>query len=204
MRILLLSRNRVVQELVRLGLREIEGARLDILDRTEPPASDRYDLILEEDRFAEKYEKIGIDHLLAGRRILLGDPSLVPEGHLPFDAIIPKPFLPADIPKALLDEPSEKRAPAGESIRDFLEEEGLGLEEEGTEILDEGEIRRIRRLLEGEIEEPSSEMTLSPSEQTIDAESFLELVERLRSKKLKKLLQGATVRITIEFPEEER
>ena len=202
MRILLLSRNRVVQELVRLGLRQIEGAELEILDRSEPPASDRYDLILEEDRFVEEIREIGIDHLLAGRRILLGDSSAVPD-RSGFDAVISKPFLPADIQKALRGEPAGEARPERESIRDFLEEERLRFDEE-TEILDEEEIRRIRRLLEGEIEEPSSEMAFSPSEQTIDAETFLELIEQLRGKKLKKLLRGATIRISIEFPEEER
>ncbi len=202
MRILLLSRNRVVQELVRLGLRPIKGVELEILDRPEPPASDRYDLILEEDRFVEEIREIGIDHLLAGRRILLGDPSGLPD-RSGFDAVISKPFLPADIQKVLQSEPDDKTGHERESIRDFLEEERLRFDEE-TEILDEEEIRRIRRLLEGEIEEPSSEMTFNPSEQTLDVETFLELIERFRSKKLKKLLRGATIRISIEFPEEER
>ena len=164
MRILLLSRNRVVQELVRLGLHPIKGVELEILDRPEPPASDRYDLILEEDRFVEEIREIGI---------------------------------------VLQSEPDDKTCHERESIRDFLEEERLRFDEE-TEILDEEEIRRIRRLLEGEIEEPSSEMTFNPSEQTLDVETFLELIERFRSKKLKKLLRGATIRISIEFPEEER
>jgi hypothetical protein len=203
MRILLLSRNRVVQELVRLGLRQIEGARLEVLDRPEAPASDRYDLILEEDRFLEGAGEIGIDHLLAGRRILLGDPSLLPE-RSSFDAVIPKPFLPADIRKAILEEPAEEKRPEQGSIRDFLEEEGLDPAGESTEILDEEEIRRIRRLLEGEIEEPVAQMRREPAEQTIDAETFLELVERFRSKKLRKLLRGATIRLSIEFPEEEQ
>ncbi len=203
MRILLLSRNRVVQELVRLGLRQIEGARLEVLDRPEALTSDHYDLIFEEDRFLEGLGEIGIDHLLAGRRILLGDPSLLSDPQR-FDAVIPKPFLPADIQKALLQDPSEEGAVGQESIRDFLEEEGLSPDGEGTEILDEEEIRRIRRLLEGEIEESASEMGRESAEQTIDVETFLEMLERFRSKKLKKILRGARIRLTIEFPEEER
>ncbi|WP_292658219.1 hypothetical protein [Nitratifractor sp.] len=201
MRILLLSRNRVVQELVRLGLREIDGAELEIVNGAQGPASDHYDVILEEDRFLEGFGEIGIDHLLAGRRLLLGDPSLLPEESR-FDAVIPKPFLPADIQKALRLKPIEENRPERENIRDFLEEEGV-TPEESTEILDEEEIFRIRRLLEGEIDEPVAQMQSEAAEQTIDAETFLELVERFRSKKLKKLLRGATIRLTIEFPEEE-
>ena len=202
MRILLLSRNRVVQELVKLGVREIEGAYLEIVDRLEAPDAGRYDLILEEDRFVNGAEEIGIDYLLAGRRILLGDPSGVSERSR-FDAVIPKPFLPSDIQKVLRQEAGEEFSPERGSIREFLEEEGVSMDEEETEILDEAEIRRIRRLLEGEIEESAARMEIEPSEQRIDAETFLELIERFRGKKLRKILRGATIRISIEFPEEE-
>lgn len=204
MRILLLSRNRVVQELVKLGVRETGGAELEIVDGTAVPLSDHYDLILIEDRFAKGLGEIGIEHLLAERRILLGDPSfLAEEGH--FDAIIPKPFLPADIRQTLLREkPAEESVPRRTSIREFLEDEGVGSERGETEILDEEEIRRIRRLLEGEIEESVARTEIEASEQRIDAETFLELIERFRGKKLRKILRGATIRISIEFPEEER
>jgi hypothetical protein len=191
-----------------LGLREIDEIELEILDRGEPPAYDRYDVIVEEDHFAgSSQSEEGMEHLLASRRILLGDSSQV-SSPVNYDEILSKPFLPEEIRSAVLGEIAEQEPlPSEESLEHFLEE-GEG-ERGGTKILDEGEIQRIRRLLEGEMEEEMEKSpAASPKEAlhraSYDVDEFVELLERCKIKKLKRLLRGSRIHITIEFPEEER
>ncbi|ADV45449.1 hypothetical protein [Nitratifractor salsuginis] len=202
MRVLLLSRNRVVQELVKLGLRGLDAVELEIPEPRSLPRYDRYDLVFEEDHYAEELRALGLEHLLASRRILLGE-MVEPAEKEFYDRIIPKPFLPEDIREAVLHTEEEAEA--------FDEEVPLnsfaGIEEETeTEVLDREEILRIRRLLEGEMESEAS----SEPEETVgrrdsyDFEEFLDLLERCKVKKLRQLLQGSRIHLTIEFPEEER
>jgi hypothetical protein len=201
MRILLLSRNRVVQELVKLGIKGREEIRLEIADSLSEVRGDHFDLLLADDQLAERVHGEELEHLIAGRRILLGKAGgSVAEG---YDAVLGKPFLPGDIER-LLGQRIDLELEEEEDLREFLEGELAS----GTEVLDAEEIQRIRQLLdEGTAETPEQEEEREPrkrpgEERSYDVESLLEMLERVKPKQLRKLLRGATVHIRIEFPEE--
>jgi hypothetical protein len=203
MRVLLLSRNRVVQELVKLGIKGKKELRLEIADSLSEVRGDRFDLLLADDQLAEKAHVEELEHLIVGRRVLLGNAEGdIAEG---YDAVLSKPFLPRDIEKLLGEGIDFDVENEEEDLREFLEEELVP----GTEVLDEEEIRRIRRLLdEGTVETPEKEAagedeTPSSEARSYDLESLLEMLERVKPKQLRKLLRGATVHIRIEFPEKE-
>ena len=200
MRVLLLSQNRVVRELVKLGVKEVPGAELEIADGADLTAADRYDLILVDDRIL-KGKEVGLEHLLAARRVLLGEET----GSETFDTIIAKPFLPEDIRRLLERKVLEPEEQKREGLHGFFEEETA------PEVLDEEELRRIRQLLDGEAEiKPEEESLPAPLKNeswedpggVYSFEAFLELLQRQKIKRLKKLLGGATVEIKIHFPKE--
>ncbi len=201
--ILLLSQNRVVQELVKIALKAYKDTNLEIIDRAKTPKLDRYDVILEEDHFFKEIQDLGLEHLLVQRYILLGDPKLTPED-TPYDIVIPKPFLPEDIKRVLTKE-AKKETPKEESIQDFLEDEGIGFQNE-TQMLDEEDLKYIRSLLDGELmEESSIEVPIETkkiNKMNIDTDNFFELLKHFQDKRCKKLLQGATINISIEFPKD--
>jgi hypothetical protein len=203
MRILLLSRNRVVQELVKLGIGDAEGAELEIAGGASELRGDRYDLLLLDDRlFRESGSEIR-EHLIAGYKVILGDPGDRSLSEL-FDGIVPKPFLPGDVRKVMEEAFTSERPERAEDegLAAFVEEEA-GV----TEVLDEEEIRRIRRLLNDEPEATEEGREDSDGAALLSGESYrfeelMALLEESKVKKLKKLLRGARIHISIEFPEE--
>ncbi len=199
MRVLLLSRNRVVQELVRMGSRGVPELELEVLGELSGLKHDRYELLLVDERFAGAKE---LEHLLVRRRVLLGDPERA-EAEA-YDTVLSKPFLPRDIRRLLEEEPEEEEEPWEELSLSDPGETGDG---ELTEVLDEEEIRRIRALLDGEeIDETPGSIPESVSAEreskTLSADELFELLERLKVKKLRKLLRGATIHLSIQFPED--
>jgi hypothetical protein len=198
MRVLLLSRNRVVQELVRMGSRELPGLELEVLGELSGLKHDRYELLLVDERFEGEGE---LEHLLVQRRVLLGDPERAEaEG---YDTVLPKPFLPRDIRRLLeVEAPEEERWEAEERLA-FADLE----REAETEVLDGEEIRRIRALLDSE---ESDETEMEKSERSpggeevrsLSVDELFELLEGMRPKKLRKLLRGATIHLSIHFPED--
>jgi hypothetical protein len=202
MRVLLLSRNRVVQELVKLGSGGVDGIELEIASLPSEVLRDRYDLLLLDGRYLREEGPKIWEHLMVGQTVLLGDPR---EQELAehFDTVLTKPFLPGDI-RTILEEHSVAEAEADEerdTLSEFLEET-LEREEAESEVLDAEELRRIRRLLnEEEPETDISEVSTSGSA-GLDIDEFLELLEGTKMKKLRKLLRGARIHVTIEFPEE--
>jgi hypothetical protein len=206
MRVLLLSRSRVVQELVKLGIGGVESAVLEIAEEPARIAGDRYDLLLLDDRFAREFASLEIGHLLTGDRVLLGSAEGVdPEV---YDRVLEKPFLPADI-RALasgVGDPAEE-VDVEEDLREFLTGELAAAESEETEVLDREEIRKIRALLDGgeseDFEVPEERATPVREAAAYRADELLDLLERIKTKKLRRLLRGATIRIEIDFPEEE-
>jgi len=193
MRILLLSRNRVVQELVKLAVREMEGVELEIAEEPEALREDRYQALLADDRFDDPSMLEALDHLMIERKVLLGEYSpLHPKER--YDVRVAKPFLPREIRQAL----------QGESPK--------------TRVLDEEEIWQIRELLD-EAEErqeapaeseggffplsAEKEQATTHSPMEMSPEELLELLEHLGTKKVRKLLKGARISIEIHWPEEE-
>jgi len=204
MRVLLLSRSRVVQELVKLGIKSLETVELEIVEEPSELQGDRYDLLLLDDGYLREFSAPEADHLIVGRRVLLGREERDAEA---WDRVLPKPFLPGDIREILVEEspePEEEEADLEAFLREELERE------KETAVLDGEEIRRIRSLLdESPEEQPSGELSdlpepeVSPErDRAYSVDEILDLLERVKVKKLRKVLQGATIRISIEFPEE--
>jgi len=203
MRVLLLSRNRVVQELVKLGIKGKKGLEIEIATSLSEVRGDRFDLLLADDQLTEKVHVNELEHLIVGRRVLLGDAEgKIAEG---YDAVLGKPFLPRDIERLIGQGVGMDSLDGEEDLRAFLEEELERASE--TEVLDAVEIQRIRKLLdEGTVEVPEEEQGTeehSTEGQSYDVESLLEMLARVKPKQLKKLLRGATIHIRIEFPGEE-
>jgi len=193
MRVLLISRNRVVQELVKLAVKEMEDLELEFAEDPDGLQGDRYDVLLMDDQIKDPAMLEGMEHLIAERRVLLGEYSeRHPEEE--YDTRVAKPFLPREIRRAL-------RKDSG-----------------GTRVLDEEEVWQIRQLLEG-VEEEEEQIPeepeqgffpLSSEEEEPDGsaavmrpEELIALVERLGTKKVRKLLKGARISIEIHWPEEE-
>ncbi len=204
MNILLLSKNRVVQELVKLAIKSYPNSNLEIIDQVKTPKFDRYDVILEEDNFLKEIENLGLEHLLVQRYILLGNLSLLEKDN-PYDIVIKKPFLPKDIKRAIEDNTKEETL-EDETINDFLQDEGIEFDE--NQMLDEADLKYIRSFLDGEIIEDESydkkeELIATEDKKLdIDIDDFFELMKYLQNKKCKKVLQGATINISIKFPKD--
>ncbi len=198
MRILLVSRNRVVQELVKLALKDIEALELEILDRVESPRYEQYDLILEEDNQVLERHNLDLKKIESSKRILLGDKDRIKKGN--YDYIVAKPFLPSDIRRAI-----DKSKSLDSKTQRVLSKDQEAKPQIETEILDRDEIMLIRRLLEDEIDadKPFQEME-QDSRITLDIEEFLKLLKECKVKKLRQLLKGARLNIEIEFPEDMR
>ncbi|WP_456392829.1 hypothetical protein [Nitratifractor sp.] len=195
MRVLLLSPSRVVQELVKLGIVSLEGVELDIARAPGEVGGDRYDVLLLDDRYLAEEAGDPLEHLLAGKKVLLGTEKASDFPY--FDTVLEKPFLPEEI-RRLIEGAPEEGARAS----------SLSLSEErraSTEVLDEEEIRKIRSLLDDEGAEVG-EISPSPErlqERAYTFEDLLDLLERQKVKKLKKLLRGAKIHISIQWPEGE-
>ena len=215
MKILLLSRNRVVREMVRLAAREA-GAELESVGAITEVEGDRYDLLLMDASSSEErsFEALQ-EHLLVARKgVIASEENGIYEG---FDFTVSKPFLPSDILRIIRESThSEAASEAKEmSLGAFLsdrEEPGQGeAEEMPTHVLDGEEISKIRTLLE-ETEEgsrsgigaTSSEPEHREVETEQDVEEWIDRLFSMKPKRLKKLLKGAEVTITIRFPGEKR
>jgi len=195
MRVLLLSPSRVVHELVKLGTVSLEEVELDITRAPDEVGGDRYDVLLIDDRYLLEEAGDPLEHLLAGKKVLLGAEKI--SGFSSFDTVIKKPFLPEDIRKLLEEIPEQEiEIPSSSSSVE---------RRPSTEVLDAEEIEKIRSLLD---DEGSGSREIYPSgagskEQVYTLEDLLDLLDRQKAKKLKKLLRGAKIHLTIEWPEEE-
>jgi len=203
MRVLLLSRNRVVQELVKLGSGGIEGVELEIAAEPSGIRGDHFDLLLLDERYVQEKGAEAWEHLIVARTVLLGDRDETTAGR--FDDILAKPFLPADIRRILEQStslPEEKRV--SDTLGSFLKDEELETTErrKDAEILDSEELRKIRQLLNEEEPLPELSEVTTPMETTMGIDDFVALLEGNRVKKIRKLLKGAKIQLIIEFPEE--
>jgi len=196
MRILLVSRNRVVQELIKLALKDIEALELEVIDKVDTPRYEKYDLIFEEDYQVLENRILDLERIEASKRILLGDIDRVEKVN--YDYIVTKPFLPSDIRRAI-DRIDESKSLDSKTQEVLSKNQELKAEIE-TEILDRDEVMLIRRLLEDEFEtdKPFKEMEQN-SRISLDIEEFLRLLKECKVKKLRQFLKGARINIEIEF-----
>ncbi|WP_292664233.1 hypothetical protein [Nitratifractor sp.] len=195
MKVLLFTPSRVVREMVRLAT-EKAGAELECVTAPEQVSSDRYELVLVDDAIALDPESLRA-HLIVGETVWIhGLEHPLDER---YDHSIIKPFLPSDILSLLHRELPFPEEEEDENLVDFRGTES----EETTRVLDREEVARIRSLLEDNNEEPDETHRRGDGGIRLDAEELIELLATLKPKKLKKLLQGAEVTLTVRFPKEE-
>jgi len=205
MKILLLSRNRVVKELVKLAVRELE-ASMETAEELPSVRGDRYDVLLADETAIDISRLRELDDLLlVQRRVLLGNRPA--DAGKYFEVCISKPFLPDDIVRAIRGERGDGSGKKGEKRSGFSGKTAAGRpEEKQTRILDPEEIETIQRLLDEEIfpeDSGAREEGLGEESSTVsmDAGRLIELLEKMKTSKLRKLLKGAEITLKIRFPE---
>lgn len=217
MRVLLLSYNHTVQEMVRLALQkmsEIELVLAQAADQVEPTT---YDLIFVDDALPLYQESIALIQTLGIEAIvLLAQESNTEANH--FARVLRKPFLPSEI-HALAEEQYNKqdhRSPKKFSqkntekkhTRKHKKKKNKHHIRTQTEVLDLDEIETIKALLEEEgleiihEEELAENVISNPSSPSDRHEALIHALRTMKPKKIRKLLKGATVRINITFPKE--
>jgi len=201
-KVLLLSPSRVVREMVRLAT-EKAHAKLECVEDLSQVREDHYDFLLVDEHASHDVDSMK-EHLIVGTTVLIHSPeNLSREG---YDHSVAKPFLPSDILRIVESRQSESKVPEESfTLDDFT----TAVNGQGTRVLDGEEIAKIRSILIEESEGESEEMSSieGVEEKGEEALSFpvdpVELIGYLRSlkpKKLKKLLEGAEVTITLRFP----
>ena len=195
MKILLLTRNHVVREFIELVADRV-GAALEVRDHIAEPIGEP-DYLFVDDR-GELLE-IGLPLLeqlpQTVHIVLYNEPK---EAHKAFDKMVKKPFLPSDIQEILEQNRPGEAALQAEQILNIqdIEEIKTLLEDEGLEIVSEED-------LADEIDSPLGGMLQESEADTKLEERLLEAISRMEPKKIRKLLRGAEVQITIKFPKEE-
>jgi len=196
MRILLLTRNHVVREFIEL-VADRMGAVLEVREKAEGLLNQGIDFLFVDDRgelLEQSLPLLGsLEH--AEHVVLYNE---VKEVHSLFDRQIKKPFLPSDIQEILEDTVAPVAHQAEDQILNIqdIEEIKTLLEDEGMEIVSEED-------LVDEID-TTKEVELMETEVAADSEAkLLEAIMQMEPKKIRKLLRGAEVQISIKFPKEE-
>jgi hypothetical protein len=206
MRVLLLSHNHTVQEMVALALRELTDVELvtaQAADHLEPTT---YHMVLIDDALPFYEESGALVQALGVEPIVLLAHRGTPDAER-FDRVIYKPFLPAEIRELVAKE--RERIAIDTSRSSQKKKPKKVKKKKRTEVLDPDEIATIKSLLEEEGLEVISEEELTdtvlqeredPDGQ--DAVEWARLLKKMKTKKLRRLLRGATVRIEITFPKD--
>jgi DNA-binding response OmpR family regulator len=218
MRVLLISHNHTVQEMVALALREMEGVELvtaQAADHVEPTT---YDLIFVDDALPLYQESIVLAQTLGVEAIVLLAQGMNAEADR-FPQVLRKPFLPSEI-RALVEE-QEARIHSHADTSGSVEDVPTSLPEKkkkkkksrqtnAAEVLDMDEINTIKSLLEEEGleivgEEDLAEKVMQTEETAMleSQEALIQALRTMRPKKIRKLLKGAKVRIEITFPKDQ-
>jgi hypothetical protein len=133
-----------------------------------------------------------------------------------FGRVLRKPFLPSEIRDLVEERRNELARDPSQSVKAKKKKEKKKKKKNKanidthTEVLDPDEIEMIKALLEEEgleivHEEELVERVMGEEiDRTDRHEALLQALRTMRPKKIRKLLKGATVRINIIFPEEER
>jgi hypothetical protein len=219
MRVLLISHNHTVQEMVALALREMEGVELvtaQAADHVEPTT---YDLIFVDDALPLYQESIVLAQTLGVEAIVLLAQGMNAEADR-FPQVLRKPFLPSEI-RALVEEQEAKirsHADTSSSVEDVptslpkkkKKKKKKSRQTNAAEVLDMDEINTIKSLLEEEGleivgEEDLAEKVMQTEETAMleSQEALIQALRTMRPKKIRKLLKGAKVRIEITFPKDQ-
>jgi DNA-binding response OmpR family regulator len=220
MRVLLISHNHTVQEMVALALREMESVELVVAQAADQVEPTTYDLIFVDDALPLYQESIALAQTLGVEAIVLLAHGANMEAHR-FPQMLRKPFLPLEI-RALVEERNavihsqsiETVSTENQSIvpikKRKKKKKNKSRIAKQTEVLDIDEIQTIKALLEEEGLEIVGEEELT--EKVIQAgnnkawdnqKALVQALRTMRPRKIRKLLKGATVRIEIAFPEDE-
>jgi len=214
MRVLLLSHNHTVQEMVALALREMEEVELVVAHAADQVEPTTYDLIFVDDALPLYQESVALAQTLGVEGIvLLAQGNNTEAEH--FTQVLRKPFLPSELRERVEEEqqaevnrPEETVWPENRKKQTKKHNKKKNRKaKDQTKVLDLDEIETIKALLEEEGLEIVNEEELAEkviAEKTPPADQQAALMRALRTmkpKKIRKLLRGATVRVEITFPE---
>ena len=194
MKVLLLTRNHVVRDFVALVTGRMEAV-LEVQKHAEEIREEAYDFLLVDDRGSFLEDGLALmERMDFPQSIVLY--SEENGNHAYFDHKVKKPFLPSDIQQILESEVGVEETLQKEeqilNLQDIEEIRGL-LESEGMEIVSEEELADEIEMGYGSSE---AEKKRSMEEELLAALSHME------PKKIRKLLNGAEVTLTIRFPKE--
>jgi len=229
MRVLLLSTNRTVQEMIVLALRGVPGFELVLSRGIDEVDEGVFDVMLVDDAMPLYRESLALaERLGAPKTVLLYQEA--GRKDQAFDHRIKKPFLPSEIRKVV-----EQYAPADaeeivmavedESIEEKLDKrppkkkkkkkskskrEKKATYRAETEVLNLDEIETIKALLEEDgleivhEEELAEKMLKEHKREDGDKhEALIRALRKMKPRKIRKLLKGAHVRIDITFPRDD-
>ena len=192
MKILLISRNRVVQEIIKIAAKKI-SADFKTQDSIESLKKDSYyDWVFCDETTGLCDKRSLPENIVSAKTVCLHSKEYIPDGR--FDFYIEKPFIPLDIVELI-----ESNKKASEKASD-------------TKVLDYDEIEKIKSLLESGDTESALDIFDSGEEEftlfnddkeeliSLDAEDLIDKIYSMKPKKLKRLLAGAEVTISIKFP----
>jgi hypothetical protein len=203
MQILLVNSNHIISKLFSLSSNSLSNIDLHELKIEESIPNQHYDILFidigsSSTRTIEEY----IYRVDAKKKILFAtDRELEING---IDKIITKPFLPSTVMDILRSYPEDIKSGDRESRDSNTEDKSLD-----SIILDSGEIETIKRLLLDEEldvsrheEEGSRDNYIDKSTNIDHQDDILDRLLKEKPKKIKKILAGAEVTITIKFPKE--
>ena len=226
MRILLLSTNRTVQEMIVLALRSVPGFELILSGEIGEVGEGAFDVMLVDDAMPLYRESLALaEHLGEPKTVLLYQETGRDDSA--FDHRIKKPFLPSEIREIVeryapvvteeeaeilmkgeqTDEKIANSSPKKKKKKSKSKREKKARYHAETEVLNLDEIETIKALLEEDgleivHEEELAEKMLKEHKGT-DSDKHDALIRALRKmkpRKIRKLLKGAHVRIEITFP----
>lgn len=212
MKILLVTRHHVVRDVVGF-VAEGVGVELEVVERMEDLQGRSVDVLLVDDYGDNIDIFLGLHpkHRSIKTAVLYHNET---GQHALFDAAIKKPFLPADIQKVLEGFSGLQGLPyeMDEQILDMrdIDEIKQMLEEESVETISEVSPAEEAPAKETPIEVPDS-MYLSEKKKKrkkrkkqqvkpTQEENLLAILQTMKPKKIRKLLKGAEVTISIQFP----
>ncbi len=229
MRVLLLSSNRTVQEMIVLALRGVPGFEL-VLSRGIGEVNEGiFDVMLVDDAMPMYRESLALAERLGspGTVLLYQEAGRDDQA---FDHRVKKPFLPSEIREIVeryapleageetelstgdeqTDKKTVKSSPKKKKKKSKSKREKKARYRAETEVLNLDEIETIKALLEEDgleivHEEELAEKMLKEHKGT-DADkhdALIRALRRMKPRKIRKLLKGAHVRIDIMFPEDD-
>jgi len=198
MRVLLLTHNHVVREFVGIASDKVE-ANLDIVDTISGVDIDSYDIFFVDDRDGLLSSSLELVAELSRCKSVLLYNTLADE-HSSFDIEIKKPFLPSDIELVLHNIDNAHSLSYSEQIlnpTDIDEIKALLDSDNLSNPTRETLADRIKKTKNKAIKDNN----ISVDESSIETQ-LLGALSNMERKKIKKLLSGAEVTISIKFPKE--